>query len=131
VNQIIELGLAGEVNKKYMEQLLFGIEKGIPMEIEGQKSTKKFDIHIKIDYIDRFIENKGIIDNLLFSICFLRKFELKGRLIDIGHLINEVYIEVGNSIKDLLVAQRQLDIVSLLYDLENKVPTWSKGFLGF
>jgi hypothetical protein len=122
---ILELGLTGEVNKRYIEQLFLGLEKGIPKgsDKEGNSRTNKFDIHIKIDYIDCFIENKGLIDYFLFSVCFMGKFGVKGKLIDIGDLVNKVYIEIGNSIKHLLVGstQRHLDIVSLLYDLKSSV----------
>lgn len=135
---LIEIGLAGEVNRKYIEQILVGIERSLKPNQKKGGDHYVLDIHIKLDYIDKFDENKQLIDALLFNLLFMQKFEINGNVVDLSQKLHNFFVEIGNSVKHIIETTKELSSLNLIYDCEEyshecikRLPKFSKEEISY
>ena len=94
---VVELNLSGDVSDESIESRLSWVRDCITYEDGNRK--RRFDMLIKVDMMDNMSMNLEIINQIIFSICFLRCIKYKNGYLSFSN-INRIYLEIGNTYKD-------------------------------
>jgi hypothetical protein len=86
----IVLFLTGELNNNVLNKRMAVLEKKL-------EKVQSCCLHIKLDTLQELEHSNGIVDYLLFQVCFLRRVQTLRGCLDLQKL-EDVYIEIGNTL---------------------------------
>jgi hypothetical protein len=102
----IEISISGEVNIHSLAKrasILHNLMK------EAKKNNQKVVIVCKLDYIENFKKYVNIIDYFFFCLCFLGSVHIaEGIGILDQNDIKHIFVEIGNSTKEDILAEIQV-----------------------
>ena len=96
---LVVLFLTGELSVDVLDRRLENLERVL------SRNSKSTNLHIKLDTLEELEHSNGIVDYLLFQICFLKRVQTRRGCLDLRK-INQIYIEVGNTLGIGLLAQK-------------------------
>ena len=93
--QTAPLFISGEVSTNTTEKRLDVVKQALG-------NAQKVGLHIKIDMMDKMVENAEIVDHMLFQIIFLRSLHYRGGYFSFSQVGN-TYIELGNNFRSMIL----------------------------
>ena len=66
-NELITLFLTGELSQDVLKKRLTNLERAL------LRIDVRCDLHIKLDTLEELIHSNGVVDFLVYQICFLKR----------------------------------------------------------